>query len=92
MVIIMEYTKDSIINLTNKNKLSISGVTKLLELDSKDVLISTVLGDILIKGTNIEMNSLDDKNMIINLKGNINSISYLNSKSKDKGFITKLVK
>ena len=76
MVIIMEYTKDSIINLTNKNKLSISGVTKLLELDSKDVLISTVLGDILIKGTNIEMNSLDDKNMIINLKGNINSISY----------------
>lgn len=83
---------NSDIKLENRNKLTITGVLKLLELDSKEVLLVTSLGNLIIKGTGIEMIYLNDKDNVIYLEGQFDYIGYTNQKAKEKGFLNKLLK
>lgn len=81
----------SVLTLTNKEFLSISGVNKIIGFDENHFNIDTILGTMLIKGSNLEMKNLHIENKILEINGTINSVSYEDIKQSST-FLKKLFK
>ncbi len=81
----------SVITLTNKEFLSISGVNKIIGFDENHFHIDTILGTMLIKGSSLEMKNLHIENKVLEINGTINSISYEDVKQSST-FLKKLFK
>ena len=82
------------IKILERNNTFISGTKKIHNFDDKEFFINTVMGNINIKGSGLELIKLDTNDGNICIKGKIDSINYLdNSKDKnEEGFFTKLFK
>lgn len=82
------------ITLENRKTLKLTGVKKIISLNPLEFQLETILGNLIIKGNNLEMQMFDiDKgNMLIT--GNVDSLVYANKsqEKKEKGFIQKLFK
>ena len=95
----MESTYDSnvishSIKILERNNVFISGTKKIHNFNEKEFLISTVMGNINIKGSNLELIKLDTNEGNICIKGTIDSVLYLDNDvvEKNEGFLTKLFK
>mgnify|MGYP003289128724 CR=1 FL=1 len=87
--------KEQTLTLNNRKRLEITGVKKLESLNKTEFFVSTILGLLLVKGENLEMQHLDIEKGILWIVGEVNSISYLeddNNKKKEEGFFKKLFK
>lgn len=87
--------KEQIISLNNRKRLEISGVKKLESLNKTEFFVDTILGLLLVRGEELEMQHLDIEKGILWIVGNISSISYLDedtNNKKDEGFFKKLFK
>lgn len=87
--------KEQILSLSNRKKLEITGVKKLESLNKNEFFVLTILGLLLVKGSDLEMQHLDIEKGILWIVGNIDSITYLdeeNNKKKDEGFFKKIFK
>ena len=81
------------IKIINRNTLSITGIKKITNFDNLEFILHSVLGDILVKGKNLEVLQLDTDKGDVKIKGTINSVSYTDSKKESKESIfTKLFK
>lgn len=78
--------------LKNKEELEITGVNKLVGLNNEEFLLDTICGSLCVKGSSLEMVSLDSDNGIIHIKGNVFSIEYQSKtpKIKEKSFLAKV--
>lgn len=78
--------------LKNRTDLRITGVTKLESLNSNEFYLETVLGKMLVKGTELEMKQLDLEKQILVIVGKVHSMEYLNRQKaeKEKSFLAKL--
>ena len=83
-----------IINITDRKNLFISGVKKIENFDNEEFVMETNMGLLTIKGNNLELIKLDTLQGNINIKGNLDSMEYLqDKKSKEKqGVFTRLFK
>lgn len=80
--------------LKGRKDLLITGVKKLESLNEQEFIIYTILGKMQVKGSGLEMKSLNiDKGDLL-ITGNVRLIEYLEKveKQKEKGFLTKLFK
>lgn len=87
--------KEQTLTLKNRKRLEITGVKKLESLNKTEFFVSTILGLLLVKGENLEMQHLDIEKGVLWIIGDVSSISYLdddNTKKKDEGFLKKLFK
>lgn len=82
----------SILTLMNKTFLTITGVNKIISLDSTHFSLDTTLGTLKISGNNLEMQELDSNNKTLNIKGEIENISYKEEKVVKNNFVKKLFK
>ena len=82
----------SMITLTNKNKLVITGVNKIHGFNSSIFDIDTILGDLHISGTNLAMEKLDKDSKDLYITGDINKIAYEEIKKPKENFFKKLIK
>lgn len=82
------------IMLDNRKSLKITGVKKINSFNLKEFQLETSLGNLYIKGNNLEMQMFDIDKGNIFITGDIDSLAYLNisSEKKEKGFIQKLFK
>ena len=82
------------IKVLERNNIFISGTKKVHNFNENEFLISTVMGNLNIKGNNLELIKLDNNYVNICIKGKINSVSYLEGVDGDKenGFFSKLFK
>ena len=82
------------IKILERNNVFISGTKKVHNFNDKEFLINTVMGNINIKGSNLELIKLDTNDGNICIKGKIDSVIYLENDIKDKedGFLSKLFK
>ncbi len=91
----MEIKQSQELKLENRNKLSITGISKIESLNSEEFLIQTNAGLLLVTGQNLVMQQLDIDKGNIWIEGNVNSIEYVvdNKEKKQKsGFMGKLFK
>lgn len=90
----MNDTLQNSIMLDNRKSLKITGVKKINSFNLKEFQLETSLGNLYIKGNNLEMQMFDIDKGNIFITGDIDSLAYLNisSEKKEKGFIQKLFK
>lgn len=87
--------KEQILTLNNRKRLEITGVKKLESLNKTEFFVDTILGLLLVRGEDLEMQHLDIEKGILWIIGHVSSLSYLdedNNKKKDEGFFKKLFK
>ena len=77
--------KEHSISLVNRSKMSLSGVNDVSEFSDSQVMLKTS-----IKGKNLSINQLNTDTGMLDVKGEIHSIQYVN-KGKD-GFFAGLFK
>lgn len=81
-----------VIKLNDRKNIIISGVKKINNFDEKEFLIETIMGNILIKGENLEIIKLDTLEGNLSIKGKINSFSYSDNIEKESSIFMKLFK
>ena len=79
------------LSLTNRKELLVTGVKNIDSFDSEEFLIQTVLGFLHIKGSNLTLDKMDNENNELVIKGQIDSLSYVNNQKgkENKGNIFK---
>ena len=82
------------IKITDRNSVTISGITKLVSFDDEEFLMETNMGNLQLLGESLELLNLDTANGNLKVKGNINALTYMDSKRNKKGnsLLTKLFK
>ncbi|AWZ49592.1 sporulation protein YabP [Clostridiaceae bacterium 14S0207] len=76
--------KKSNLTLQNRKKLQVSGVQEVISFNEEEIILSTSLGGLNIKGQNLKMNKLDVNNGELNITGTINSCIYRSNKKPEK--------
>ena len=73
--------------MDNRNSMSMTGVTKVISIDTDLVLLVTDQGKLKITGKNMQASTLDIDKGILELSGNFNTVAY--SGDKDGGLSLK---
>ncbi len=82
------------VKMTDRKTIYLTGIKKIVSFDNEEFLMESNMGVILLKGESLELNKLDTSDGNVKIKGKINSLSYVDgkSKNKDEGLFTKLFK
>ncbi len=82
------------LKLVDRREIALTGIKKITSFDSEEFLLESIMGLILIKGSNLEIMRLDTHDGNVKIKGKINSFSYLdnNDKPKEESLLSKLFK
>lgn len=73
---------NSLLALTNRSILSLSGVEKVIAVSEKQLSLEVCGSGLIIEGNNMNVQKLDVDNGIIEIKGKIDCIKYQGKKEK----------
>lgn len=79
------------ITINERKNIIISGVKKIESFDYEEFLLETTMGNITIKGSDLEIIKLDTYQGTVSIKGVINSLNY-DTVKKEEGMFSKLFK
>lgn len=91
----VETSANSVINLTDRKSVNISGVKKIDSFNDEEFLLETSLGYMVIKGEGLEIVKLDTYQGTVFIKGKINNLGYVQEggkANKEEGLFNKLFK
>ena len=83
------------INLFERKSLVITGVKKIGNFDSEQFLLETIMGFMVIKGSELELVKLDTLQGNVSIKGNVSGINYVEEntkKNKEESIFNRLFK
>ncbi len=82
------------LKLIDRREIALTGIKKITSFDQEEFLLESIMGLILIKGSNLEIMRLDTHDGNIKIKGKINSFTYLDNKEtkKEESLLSKLFK
>jgi sporulation protein YabP len=80
------------ITINERKNIIITGVKKINSFDKEEFLLESTMGNIVIKGSELEIIKLDTYQGSVSIKGVVNSISYIESTKKEEGVFSKLFK
>lgn len=84
-----------LVSISDRKNIVLSGVKKIDSFDSEEFLLETIMGYIVIKGTELEIVKLDTYQGNVSIKGKINSLNYMEEhkeKQKEESLLGKLFK
>ncbi len=80
------------VKLIERKSIVINGIKRIINFDDKQFTLESNMGDIIIKGNSLEMIKLDTIDGNVSIKGNIDSIAYLDGGKNSESLINKLFK
>ena len=82
------------LKIVDRSQIYLTGIKKIDSFDDEEFLLESTMGNILLKGENLEIIRLDTHDGNVRIKGMINSLAYIEDKQKNKeeGLIAKLFK
>ena len=80
------------ITINERKNIIISGVKKIDSFDDEEFLLETTMGNIIIKGKELEIIKLDTYQGSVSIKGVINSLIYSDATKNEEGVFSKLFK
>ena len=89
---------DSLVNLNHnitvneRKNIIITGVKRIDSFDNEEFLLETTMGNLVIKGKDLEMIKLDTYQGNVSIKGVMNSVMYTDVTKKEEGVFSKLFK
>ena len=66
-----------VVKLNDRKNIIISGIKKIINFDDKEFNLESIMGNIIIKGENLEIIKLDTIDGNVSIKGKIISVNYL---------------
>lgn len=80
------------LKVNNRKTLEITGVKEVDSFDNEEFLLETVMGYLIIRGENLQLNNLDVEKGNVSIKGKVYEISYVDEQQQEKakGFFSKL--
>lgn len=81
-----------VVKLNDRKNIIISGIKKIINFDDKEFNLESIMGNIIIKGENLEIIKLDTIDGNVSIKGKINSFSYNEVTQKENSLLVKLFK
>ncbi len=82
------------LQINERKQIMLTGIKKINSFDNEEFLMESVMGLILLKGSELEIIKLDTHDGNVSIKGRIDSFTYLddNKKTKEDSFLAKLFK
>ena len=82
------------ISLSDRKNLIVTGIIKIENFDDEEFVMVTSMGNLTVKGNELELVKLDTNQGNISIKGNINSLEYSpsNKIKENSGIFNKLFK
>ncbi len=82
------------LQISERKQIMLTGIKKINSFDNEEFLMESVMGMILLKGSDLEIVKLDTHDGNVSIKGKIDSFTYMddNKKSKEDSFLAKLFK
>lgn len=80
------------ITINERKNMMITGVKKIDNFDSEEFLLETTMGNLVIKGIDLEIIKLDTYQGSVSIKGTVISLSYNDNVKKEDGVFSKLFK
>ena len=82
------------ITINERKSILITGIKKINSFDDNEFFVDSIMGPIVIKGSNLELLKIDTFQGTLSIKGIVNSINYLedNKKSKADSILSRLFK
>lgn len=82
------------VKIVDRGSISLNGVNKIVSFDDEEFLMETVMGNLRILGSGLELLKLDTMDGNVKIKGKINSFMYIDGKTKNKedSILSKLFK
>ncbi len=82
------------VKIFDRSSITLSGINKIISFNDEEFLLESLLGNIHVKGNILELMKMDTSDGIVKIKGNINSLVYIDGqyKEKEEGIIAKLFK
>lgn len=80
-------------NITDRKKVSLTGIKNVISFDTEEVLLDTALGGLMIKGKELHINQLSLDRGIVDVDGNVDALVYSNKSPADstaKGIMSRL--
>ena len=68
------------ISIAERKNILVTGVKKIESFDNEEFLMDTTLGFLVIKGSELEIIKLDTYQGNVSIKGNVDSLSYVNKR------------
>ena len=81
-----------IVKVNDRKNIVISGIKRIISFDEREFLLESGMGNIIIKGTSLEMVKLDTLDGNVSIKGKIDSFTYTDTESKESSILSKLFK
>ncbi|MDD2409289.1 MAG: sporulation protein YabP [Bacilli bacterium] len=81
-----------VVKINDRKNIIISGIKKIISFDDKEFLLESSLGNIVIKGSTLEMIKLDTIEGNVSIKGKIDNFMYTDIINKENSIISKLFK
>ena len=81
-----------VVKINDRKNIIISGIKKIISFDDKEFLLESSLGNIVIKGSTLEMIKLDTIEGNVSIKGKIDNFMYTDIVNKENSIISKLFK
>jgi len=89
---VIDNTKHEV-KVIDRGVIYLSGIEKIISFDDQEFLMESVMGNIDLRGDDLEIIKLDTHDGVVSIKGIVNSIVYEDSKKKEKeSFLGKLFK
>ncbi len=80
------------ITVNERKNIMITGVKKIDSFDNHEFLVETSMGNLVIKGTELEIIKLDTYQGSVSIKGTVTSLVYQDSVKQEEGLFSKLFK
>ena len=89
---VIDSTKHEV-KIIDRGLLYLTGIDKINSFDNEEFVMESIMGNLILKGENLEIIKLDTHDGIVSIKGTINSINYDEDRKKDgEGFFSKIFK
>jgi len=83
------------ITIIERKSILVTGVKKIDSFDDEEFLMETIMGYLILKGSDMELLKLDTLQGNVSIKGHLNSFAYVDDgvkKEKENSFIGRLFK
>lgn len=81
-----------VVKIVERKSIIISGIKRVIDFDEKEFNLESNMGNIIVKGSNLEMIKLDTIDGNVSIKGTIDSINYMEKGKNGDSIMNKLFK
>lgn len=85
-------SKEQQVQVKDRKRIDVTGVKQIDSFDSETFLLDTIMGYLIIRGSNLQLKNLNVDDGVVQITGKVNELSYVDESTnkEQKGFLSRL--